>query len=64
MSVPVRPGNKSSFIAMETTRVLNANTGPAGGKEIRLMQTEFFDICGMVHHDYASGEQAVTKECY
>jgi len=63
MGVRVRPGNKSTVVAMEASRVPYAEKSATGGKQNQ-GDAVFFDIRGIVHHEYAPVGQTVTKEYY
>ncbi|KAJ4428957.1 hypothetical protein ANN_25953 [Periplaneta americana] len=58
------PGNKKTVVAMEASRVSKAEKAQQVRSKIKVMLTVFFDVRGIVHHEYAPEGQTVTKEYY
>lgn len=54
-----------SFVAMKASQIIKADNKPNGGKKIQgvlLLKSVFFNIRGIVHHEYVSEGQKITKE--
>ena len=62
LDLQLRPRNKAYVLPMEHGIISSTEESTAGEAQVKTMLIAFFDIDGLVHHEYFRGGQTVNKE--